>query len=671
MFTVLNIISMKPQTTPTSTMRKNLLTTLIVVFTMFCLPAKNFGQYLNLGNIETASLYSVNGAITNTGTSTFNGDVGAQIGAITNFPVSTAADYIVHNTADAFTAQAKIDLLDVYVLLNNIPVTNISHAAAFTNETVPSGVYLIGSAGSLAGTITLDGNNPKGLGGVGSDAIFIFKFQGAFTPAAGTNIVLKNGARASNIFWIAEGAISFGTNCIAIGTLLAHPGAVTLGSGSTLNGRMLSTTGAINFGPGTATLPVGPNTIPISCASTCFSSILGSAANFTLFTSLGALANTGISGVIGDIGSNTAGGVAGFAESIVIGNTHAADDVTAQAKIDLLAAYNYLMNVVKTSSTKKAHDGVYGGETLKAGIYTTAAAGSTAGVLILDGDGNPNSTFIFQIGGAFNVAAQTRVVLINGARRCNIFWTAEGAISMETFTFMKGNMISHEGAISMGGQGFLEGRMFTTNGACNFNTATTYISNALCGPSNDPFPPKVLPIHLTSFTGNCYKQNMIFKWSTASEFDNKSFGVERSDDGVNWQLVGTVAAAGNSDVARNYSLVNNLPSVFNTSMYRLKQTDSDNNFKYSNIISVTKCGSSENENLSFSPNPSNGQFNFNFSGDISQVSSTEIFNFQGVKVYRANGFQSKINLTNQAPGIYLVQVQLNSKIITRKIVVTK
>ena len=650
-------------------MRKFLLIIKLVAFILLCLPTRNFAQYLNLGNIEKASLYSVNGAVTNTGTSTFNGNIGAQIGTVTNFPASTSSDYTVHTSADAFTAQAKIDLLDVYVLLNNIPVTFTTHAAAFTDETVPSGVYLIPMAGSISGTITLDGAAAAGKGGVGSDAIFIFKFQGAFSPAVDSKIILTNGARASNIFWIAEGAIAAGTGCTMVGTFLAHPGAVTIGGGSTLNGRMLSTTGALNFGPGTASLPVGPNTIPISCATTCFNNILGSAANFTLFTSLGALANTGISGVIGDIGSNTADGVSGFAASIVIGNTHAADAVTEQAKIDLLAAYNYITNLVATSNSVIKHDRVYGGETLYAGIYTTANAGSTGGTLILDGKGDPNSTFIFQIGGAFTVAAQTRVVLINGARRCNIFWTAEGAISMATFTFMKGNLIAHEGAISMGGQGFLEGRMFSTNGACSFNTATTYISNALCGPDNDPYPPKVLPIQLISFTGNCYKQSMILKWTTASEFSNKNFSVERSDDGINWKLVGSVAGAGNSDVARNYSLVDNLPSVYNTSMYRLKQTDTENNFTYSNIITVTKC--SANENVSFSPNPSTGKFNFNFSGDVSQVASTEIFNQQGVMIYRANGFQSKIDLSNQAAGIYLVRVQLNSKITIRKIIISK
>ena len=182
---------------------------------------------------------------------------------------------------------------------------------------------------------------------------------------------------------------------------------------------------------------------------------------------------------------------------------------------------------------------------------------------------------------------------------------------------------------------------------------------------------RVLPIQLTSFTGNCYKQNIVLKWSTATEVNNKNFTIERSNDGKNWEIVGNVAGAGNSDVALSYSLVDNLASAYKTFFYRLKQTDVDNNFKYSKVISVTRCGTSEEDNLSISPNPSAGQFSFNFNGDKSLISSTEIFNIQGDKVYQTNGFQAKVNLSNQAAGIYLVRVHLNSKIIIRKIVISK
>ena len=642
-------------------MKKFALPTILVAFSLLCLPNKNFAQYLNLGYMENCTLFSVNGAVTNYGVSTYNGIIAADVGGVVGFDANSTS-YTTHYN-DAFTNQATVDVLNAYILLNSVPVTVTNHAAAFSGVITP-GTYLIGGAGSINGDVILDG-------GGDNKAVFIFKFQGAFTAATASRILLTGGTRAANVFWIAEGAISTGTGCTIVGTFIAHPGAVTIGDGGSLVGRMLSTTGAVSFSGGNAELPIGASTIPIDCVVTCDNPILGSAANFTLFTSNGELSNVGTSGIIGDVGTNGGGTISGFdasTKTIVIGNKQAINSVTQQAATDLLAGYN----TIKNTTTTAVHGGAFGGagETLYAGVYATAAAGSLNGTLTLDGQNNLNSTFIFKIGGAFSVAAQSRVILKDGARRCNIFWIAEGAIDMATFTFMKGNIIAHEGAISMGGQGFLEGRMFSTNGACSFNTATTYISNSLCAGSMDNNL-RVLPIQLTSFTGICYKQNIVLKWTTTSESNNKFITVERSNDGNNWEIVKSIAGAGNSYVTLNYSLVDNFPSAIKTFFYRLKQTDFDAHYKYSKVIAVANCGVNEDDNLSVSPNPSTGQFNFIFTGDKSQVSSTEIFNANGEKVYHLNGFQANINMAHHAAGIYLVRLHFNDKIIVRKIVVIK
>lgn len=644
-------------------MKKNLSAAVIVACILFFLPFKNFAQSLNLGVIEKCTIFSGNGAVTNSGSSTFDGIIGTDYGGLTGFNAN-ATTYTTHS-ADAFTVQAKIDILNAFILLNNVPVTNITHAPGFAAETLTPGVYLVGEAINVSGSITLSGS---------ATDFYIFKAQGALNFADGTTINLGN-VLPENVFWLAEGAITATGTCSLAGTLIAHPGAVTLGSGSTLVGRALSTTGAINIGPGSATLPNGASNIPISCVITCDNPILGTAANYALFTGLGALTNAGVSGIIGKIGADGASSIDGFASSIVIGAQELNNTATHLAQADLLSAYSTL----KARATTINHEAAFGiipspgiqGEILVPGVYNTSGVGSITGssVVILDGGNNENSEFVFKIGGAFTAAAFSRVVLINGARRCNIFWVVTGAVTLGTMSFMKGNVINNV-ATGTSGQGFLEGRLLTTGGACAFNTSTTYISNSLCaGSMNNNL--RVLPIQLLSFTAECYNQNITLKWATATEVYNKNFSVDRSNDGKIWELVGNVTGAGNSAALLNYSLVDNMASKNTTLFYRLKQTDLDNNFTYSKIISVAKCGAMEEDNLSFSPNPSSGQINFNFSGDKSQLSLTEIFNVQGEKVYQSNGYQSKINLANHAAGIYLVRVHFNSKIITRKIVVSK
>jgi len=76
------------------------------------------------------------------------------------------------------------------------------------------------------------------------------------------------------------------------------------------------------------------------------------------------------------------------------------------------------------------------------------------------------------------------VILVNGARRCNIFWiggagVATGAVSIGTFTYMKGTIISHGGACTAGANTSVEGRMLSTGGAIGFSTGTVY-NDELC-----------------------------------------------------------------------------------------------------------------------------------------------------------------------------------------------
>ena len=186
---------------------------------------------------------------------------------------------------------------------------------------------------------------------------------------------------------------------------------------------------------------------------------LGTAANFVLFTVNGAVGNTGVSNITGNVGANI-GAVTGFAG--LNGTIYNNDAVTAQCVADLIAAYTQLSAFTPTAG----HGPVLGnGETLYTGVYDMPGAGSAAGVLTLDAQGDPNAEFVFKIGGAFTTGASTTVLLINGASASNVYWVAEGAVAMAASTTMAGTLIANNAAISMGAGGILEGRMFSTTGA--------------------------------------------------------------------------------------------------------------------------------------------------------------------------------------------------------------
>ncbi len=189
----------------------------------------------------------------------------------------------------------------------------------------------------------------------------------------------------------------------------------------------------------------------------------GTASSYAIFSISGAISNVASSNVNGDIGTDT-GAISGFSTpSVLTGNIHIADTQTATAATDLVTAYNLLVAAVATNSTHAPAFG--GGETLLAGVYTTGGAGSVAGNLTLDAQGNPDAVFIFKIGGAFTTGAGTTIILTNGTSISNVFWIADGAIAMAANTTICGTLISNNGAVSMGDQGIIKGRLYTTSGA--------------------------------------------------------------------------------------------------------------------------------------------------------------------------------------------------------------
>jgi hypothetical protein len=107
---------------------------------------------------------------------------------------------------------------------------------------------------------------------------------------------------------------------------------------------------------------------------------------------------------------------------------------------------------------------------------------------------------------------------------------------------------------------------FTINGASPSNTA--------------------LPVELLFFTAQVNQQNIVvLNWATASELNNDFYTVERSLDRLSWELVDIVNGSGTTPLRNDYSTKDLRPHS-GLSYYRLKQTDFDGAFEYSNIVSV-------------------------------------------------------------------------------------
>ena len=159
---------------------------------------------------------------------------------------------------------------------------------------------------------------------------------------------------------------------------------------------------------------------------------LGSASTFGIMAT-SAITSTGNTVINGDVSLDPGTSMSGFPPAIVNGAIHINDSVAAQARIDLLTAYNYAKTLPPgTTVTAGADLGAVYPLGCPPGTYTTGSTLLVSSPLTLDAGGNANAVWVFQIGSSFTTNAD--VILTNGAQAKNIFWvpTLDGTVGVGT-----------------------------------------------------------------------------------------------------------------------------------------------------------------------------------------------------------------------------------------------
>ncbi|MFZ4398918.1 MAG: ice-binding family protein [Bacteroidales bacterium] len=192
---------------------------------------------------------------------------------------------------------------------------------------------------------------------------------------------------------------------------------------------------------------------------------LGTTSGFALFTAVGAFDNIGTSIITGDIGSNTYTPTGFPVPGTVVGNIyHAGDAVSIQAATDVNNLYGYLSTLGGTVLGVT----IVNNQVITPGVWSTGAASTLNGTVIIDGMGNPNSLFIIRIGGAFATGNSSNIVLINSASICNIYWQINGEFNLGNSSVFRGTVIAN-GAINLLENSTLFGRALSKGGAISLN----------------------------------------------------------------------------------------------------------------------------------------------------------------------------------------------------------
>jgi Ice-binding-like len=214
---------------------------------------------------------------------------------------------------------------------------------------------------------------------------------------------------------------------------------------------------------------------------------LGTAASFAVLAGT-TVTNTGPSSIHGNLGVSPGTAVTGFPPGTVTGGTvHSADGVADGAQSDLTTAYN---DAAGRAPGVAVGPSIGAGQTLSPGVYTASTSLEVGGSLTLDGGGDPNAVFIFQIGSTLITDSASDILLTNGATACNVFWQVGSSATLGTASTFQGDILALTSVTVTTGD-TVTGRALARNGAVTLDDDT--IVAPFCAPPPSPTPSATTP----------------------------------------------------------------------------------------------------------------------------------------------------------------------------------
>jgi len=262
------------------------------------------------------------------------------------------------------------------------------------------------------------------------------------------------------------------------------------------------------------------------------------------------------------------------------------------------------------------------------------------------------------------------------------YWSLNRAIGVSNVTVtlswnLRSGTITSLGAMTVGGwdPALSKWRDRGNGGNTGNSNAGTVKSSAAVGVFNvftlaSLTTNNVLPVQLLYFHGEQVNRTLNhLSWSTASEQHSDAFIVERSADGRNFDPLGRVKAAGNSDQPLHYSL-DDLHPLNGKTFYRLQLVDLDGSAVYSEIVAIDNEGGS---GLVVYPNPTRNSLFIDLrSLHALRVSIVDNTGREVLSPMVGNSSTIAVDVSMLTTGLYIVLIDLEDKTrVARKIRIQK
>lgn len=212
----------------------------------------------------------------------------------------------------------------------------------------------------------------------------------------------------------------------------------------------------------------------------------------------------------------------------------------------------------------------------------------------------------------------------------------------------------------VGSEDILKARKFSASGNA-LGGSVTIATNLLANTGYTSFSDhtgeseeSALPVELLNFDGILTDNGIELLWSTASELNNNYFELERSTDGIAFEVIGKIQGNGTVTEIMNYSYLDKKP-YFGVSYYRLVQIDYDGNYKMYNPIALDNNQYRTGIELSLYPNPTNKE-NINLRVAIGDENSPI-----KLTIFDASGHLKHIEYLKPVLGISTIKVRIGDK----------
>jgi hypothetical protein len=154
-----------------------------------------------------------------------------------------------------------------------------------------------------------------------------------------------------------------------------------------------------------------------------------------------------------------------------------------------------------------------------------------------------------------------------------------------------------------------------------------------------------LPLTLLDFKAEFNNGAVLVKWKTVQEEGTSHFNVMKSEDGMNWNKIGSVASNNTSNVSL-YTFNDEFPAAKN--YYRLQQVDINGTITLSKVCFLVN-NTAENA-LSVYPNPSNGQVTIN----STIFNNYQVYNIQTGALVSEGIIDQTATVSELSKGLYFV-----------------